>query len=176
VEEGEWGSLPVEVKELASLPRPMVVMRFRPAWVYIDGVREFGRFFCATMFGAPAVAERARIVIQETLENAVKYSTDSPESELELVIQSDDENMEISVSSIPDAAHLMRLRADLSDIHSLAPEQAYLAAFLRAAAEPDESSRLGLARIRYEGGVELSMQEQEGGRIRIIAKGKLWEA
>jgi hypothetical protein len=39
--------------------------------------------------------------------------------------------------------------------------------------EPDQSSRLGLARIRYEGGVELSMMEQEGGRIRVTATGKL---
>lgn len=152
---------------------PIVFMRFRPAWAYIDGIREFGRFFCATTFGTPELAERARLVIQEALENAIKYSTDSPESELELCIQSDGDNIEISVSSLPDAAHVERLKSELSDIHSLAPEQAYLAAFLRASMEPDQSSRLGLARIRYEGGVELSMMEQEGGRIRVTATGKL---
>jgi hypothetical protein len=160
-------------KEVKSEARPIVFMRFRPAWAYIDGIREFGRFFCATTFGTPELAERARLVIQEALENAVKYSTDSAESELELLIQSDGNNIEISVSSMPDVKHVERLKAELSDIHSLAPEQAYLAAFLRAAEEPDQSSRLGLARIRYEGGVELSMQEQEGGRIRVTATGKL---
>ncbi|MGH7437569.1 MAG: hypothetical protein ACRENE_17975, partial [Polyangiaceae bacterium] len=63
-------------------------MRFRPAWAYIDGIREFGRFFCEVTFGTSELAERARLVLQEALENAVKYSTDSAESELELSIHS----------------------------------------------------------------------------------------
>jgi anti-sigma regulatory factor (Ser/Thr protein kinase) len=154
--------------------RPAVFMRFRPAWSYIDGIREFGRFFCQTTFGTPELAERACVVIQEALENAVKYSSQGKEGgELELMIQSDGTNLEISVSSLPDAAHLAQLREELSDLHTLAPEQAYLAAFLRAANEQEKSSRLGLARIRYEGGLEVSLQEQEGGRIRITATGKL---
>ncbi|MGH7435251.1 MAG: hypothetical protein ACRENE_06225, partial [Polyangiaceae bacterium] len=86
---------------------------------------------------------------------------------------SDGAKLEIAISSLPDAAHVARLRSELSDIHSLNPEQAYLAAFLRAANDPEAESRLGLARIRYEGGVELSLQEQEGGRIRVTATGKL---
>jgi len=154
-------------------PQLLVFMRFRPAWAYIDGIREFGRFFCATTFNAPELAERARVVIHEALENAVKYSTDAPDGELELSIRKDGGDLEIAVSSLPDAQHVKRLREELRDLHSLAPEEAYLAAFMRAAEEPDESSRLGLARIRYEGGVELSIHEEEGGRIRVTARGKL---
>lgn len=153
--------------------QPVVFMRFRPAWAYIDGIREFGRFFCATTFGTPELAERACLVIHEALENAVKYSTQSPESELELLIRSDGDRIEISVSSLPDAVHVEWLKSELSGLHSLDPEQAYLAAFLRASSEPEASSRLGLARIRYEGGVELSMVEEDGGRIRVTATGKL---
>jgi hypothetical protein len=160
-------------KASGGVLQPMVFMRFRPAWAYIDGIREFGRFFCATTFGTPKLAERARLVIQEALENAVKYSTQSPESELELLIQSDGQQIEISVSSLPDAGHLKWLKSELSGLHSLDPEQAYLAAFLRASNEPEASSRLGLARIRYEGGVELTMVEEDGGRIRVTATGKL---
>ena len=65
-------------------PTPLVFMRFRPAWAYIDGIREFGKFFCQTTFGTQELADRACVVIQETLENAVKYSTNSDDSELEL--------------------------------------------------------------------------------------------
>ncbi len=65
------------------------------------------------------------------------------------------------------------LSEELNGIQTLDPEQAYLAAFIRASNEPEASARLGLARIRYEGGVELSMQEESGGRIRITATGKL---
>ncbi|MES1177348.1 MAG: hypothetical protein ABUL62_23700 [Myxococcales bacterium] len=154
-------------------PYPLVFMRFRPAWAYIDGIREFGRFFCQTTFGTQELADRACVVIQETLENAVKYSTNTPDSELELSIESDGLSIEFSVSSHPDASHLSSLREELNGLQTLDPEQAYLAAFIRASNEPEASARLGLARIRYEGGVELSMKEEAGGRIRITARGNL---
>ncbi|HEX6271687.1 MAG TPA: hypothetical protein VFZ53_01540 [Polyangiaceae bacterium] len=153
--------------------RPLVSMRFRPAWAYIDGIREFGRFFCETTFGAPDLAERACVIIQETLENAIKYSTKGPNSELELLILAEHGQIEFSVSSLPDPAHIQNLRNELKGLDKLAPEEAYLAAFLRAAREPENSGRLGLARVRYEGNVELSMKEEDGGRIRITALGRL---
>ena len=157
----------------ATSPHPLVFMRFRPAWAYIDGIREFARFFCETTFGTPELAERARLVIQETLENAVKYSTNAPDSELELSIESDGRKIEFSITSLPDAAHAKSLREELSGIHALDPEKAYLAAFKRASDDPDASPRLGLARIRYEGGVELSLKEVENGRLRVTATGKV---
>lgn len=153
--------------------KPLVLMRFRPAWAYIDGIREFGRFFCETTFGTPELAERARVILQETLENAVKYSSDGADSELELSISADAERIEFSVASTPDPAHMATLRSELSSISKLAPEEAYLAAFVRAAGDPDAASRIGLARIRYEGNVELSLSEESGGRIRITAAGSL---
>jgi hypothetical protein len=152
---------------------PLVFMRFRPAWAYIDGIREFGRFFCETTFGTPELAERARVIIQETLENAVKYSSTSAEAELELLIKSDGTNIEFQVSSLPDAAHAQALMSELQGIHAQDPEAAYLAAFQRASDEPWASARLGIARMRYEGGVELSVREEASGRIRVTATGKL---
>jgi two-component sensor histidine kinase len=153
--------------------RPLVSMRFRPAWAYIDGIREFGRFFCETTFGTPDLAERACVIIQETLENAIKYSTKGPNSELELLIQAESGKIEFSVSSLPDPAHIANLRSELTGLDKLAPEEAYVAAFLRAALEPENSGRLGLARIRYEGNIELSLKEEDGGRLRITALGRL---
>jgi hypothetical protein len=148
-------------------------MRFRPVWTYIDGVREFCRFFCQTTFGGTDLAERASVVVQETLENAVKYSTGGDQAELELRIENQGENIEFSVASLPDPLHLTTLRNELSNIVAQTPEEAYVAAFLRAAQEPGEASRLGLARIRHEGRTELSLQEEPGGRIRITATGTL---
>lgn len=159
--------------ESARPVQPLVFMRFRPAWTYIDGIREFGRFFCQATFGTPELADRACVIIQEVLENAVKYSTNEADSELELAIDSDGTNILFSVSSPPDQEHLRILREELTGLHALDPQQAYLAAFLRAANEPDAPSRLGLARVRYEGEVELSLVEEPNGRIRLTAKGKL---
>jgi hypothetical protein len=107
--------------------------------------------------------------VQETLENAVKYSGGGDDSELELTIESRGSEIEFSVSSLPDPVHLGTLRDELSSIASQSPEEAYVAAFLRAASEPGAASRLGLARIRHEGKAELSLQEEKNGRIRITA-------
>jgi hypothetical protein len=153
--------------------KPLVLMRFRPAWAYIEGIREFGRFFCETTFGTPELAERARVILQETLENAVKYSTNGSDAELELSISADAQRIEFSVASMPDPEHMANLKRELSTMQKLAPEEAYLAAFVRAAGQPDAASRIGLARIRYEGNVELSLSEESNGRIRITAAGSL---
>jgi hypothetical protein len=165
--------LPIDPTTSVTGSRPLVFMRFRPAWAYIEGIREFARFFCETTFGAPEVAERARVIIQETLENAVKYSSKRPEYELRLSIGAENGTIEFSVSSVPDEAHVGSLRKEISSLLELDPEAAYLAAFRRAADEPTASARLGLARIRYEGGVELSVTDEDEGRIRMTARGKL---
>ena len=166
-------SIQRDAPQLAGVPGSLVLMRFRPAWAYIDGIREFGRIFCKTTFENEDLAERACVIIQETLENAVKYSSESPHSELELEIHADGEQIVFSVASLPDPAHVERLRAELIGIHALDPAQAYMAAFQRASDEPDAASRLGLARVRFEGNVELALKEEGGGRIRITATGKL---
>ena len=121
----------------------------------------------------PDLAERACVIIQETLENAIKYSRKGPNTELELSIVAEHGKIEFSVSSLPDPGHVRNLRSELIGLDKLDPEEAYLAAFLRAAREPDTTGRLGLARIRYEGNAELSLKDEGGGRIRITARGRL---
>jgi hypothetical protein len=151
---------------------PLIFMRFRPAWAYLDGVREFCRFFCEATYPQKDLAERVRVVLQETLENAIKYSTPGQQSELELEVHADPERFLITVTSRPDPRHLQTLKNELSHLAMLDPEAAYLAAFVRAANEPDAPARLGLARMRYEARFELHLAEQIDGRVRITASGK----
>jgi hypothetical protein len=156
-----------------SSGEPIVFMRFRPAWAYIEGIRGFCRFFCETTYAQPDLAERAQMVMQETLENAVKYSTPGALSELEIEITSADDNLRIAITSRPAPEHLAKLKQELEFITSLDPEAAYLAAFMRAANEPAAPARLGLARMRYEGRFELYLNEEADGRARVTAVGKL---
>lgn len=112
-------------------------------------------------------------MIQETLENAVKYSDRQTLNEVELSISLDGEHLEISVCSSPSPEHLGALKQELEQLYQQAPEQAYLAAFERAARDPEASARLGLARLRYECGAELSVVEESNRRIRVSAKALL---
>jgi hypothetical protein len=153
--------------------RPLVYMRLRPIWTYIDGVRDFTGFFCKHTFAEPKLAQRAQVVMQETLENAIKYSLRGPDSELEISITSTGADLCIAVASTPDPDHLQRLRNELQEIARKEPRQAYVEAFARAAVSPDASAQLGLARIRFEGQAELYLEEQDNGRIRIVATGAL---
>jgi hypothetical protein len=166
-------SLLNELSSAQSTESPLVYMRFRPAWAYIDGIRDFGRFFCETTFTERAVADQACTVLQETLENAVKYSSKKVGNELELAIASDGTYLKISITSAPDANHLGNLKAELAALYSQEPEAAYLSAFERAAQDPDAASRLGLARIRYEGRADLDVTELVDGRICVTACARL---
>jgi hypothetical protein len=156
----------------SSTVEPLIFLRFRPAWAYIDGVREFCRFFCEATYPQKDLAERARVVLQETLENAVKYSTPGQLSELELEVHADKDAFRISITSRPDPQHLQTLKDELSHLTMLDPEAAYIAAFFRAAKEPEAPARLGLARMRYEARFELHLDEESDGRVRIVAVGK----
>jgi hypothetical protein len=148
----------------------MIYMRFRPAWTYIDAIREFGRAFCASAFGQTEVGERVQVVIQEALENVVKYSLQGTNSEMTISVSLEPTEIEIAVTSCPDPAHADYLRKEIESIRDQDPEEAYLAAFQRAADNPEAASRLGLARMRLEGRVELSVAEAADGRISVIAR------
>ncbi len=165
-------TLKVPFPESSLHNQPLVFLRFRPAWAYIEGVREFGRFFCHTTFNQAELAERAQMVIQEILENAVKYS-DGEFSELEIRIGSEDGQLKIAIGSRPDPQHLEELRSELESLKSLTPEEAYFAAFTRAANDTSERARLGLARMRYEGQFELHLAEEDDGRVCVTAVGSL---
>ncbi len=155
-------------------PAPLLVsLTFRPIWAYIDGVREFGRFFCEKTFKQPELAERAQVVLQETLENAVKYASLDKDNKLEIEIASDGSELQISTLSHPDPAHLQSLREEIEMLRKFDPEAAFIAAFARAAREPGTPARLGLARMRFESQFELQVCEGPNGCVRVTAVGKL---
>jgi len=149
----------------------LIEVRFKPLWEYIEAIRHLGHSLCQATFGTNAVSERAQLIIQEALENAVKYSRDGAMSDLEILISSSGDCIEITVGSTPTPEDLASLREELKWICSTDPQTAYLEAFRRAADNPEGPARLGLARMRCEGGVELSMVESGDGRIRLTARG-----
>jgi len=150
-------------------PESLAVLRFRPSSAYVDGIRELGRFFCERTFADVELAERARMALQETLENAVKYSAEGGGGEVEVGLRAAAGELTITCTSQPEPSHLATLRAELAQLRLFDAEAAYLVALQRAAQEPQASARLGLARMRFEGRFELELEEVAGGRIRLRA-------
>jgi hypothetical protein len=150
-----------------------VSLKFRPLWAYIDGIREFCAFFCEATFGDPEMVERFRIVSHEALENAVKYSAAPAEDEVELEIYADEKHVNLTIINTASPEDIKILKEELGIVYSQAAEQAYAEAIERAMTLPEDSSRLGLARMRAEGRVELSIEEEDAGRLRLTAKAEL---
>ena len=145
----------------------LVYVRFRPAWAYLDAIREFTSIFCKTTFDDD-MAERARMVIHEMLENAIKYSE---EVDLEVTLTRAAAGVELAVTSRPLAQHLAHLRKELTALFQLPAEEAFMRAMERAADLPNGEARLGLARVRLEGRFDLSVEELDDGRVRLVARG-----
>jgi hypothetical protein len=158
---------------LPEMPGRLVYMRCRSAWAYIDGIREFGQFFFEHSIAEVSVPERVTMIIQETLENAIKYSVRTADAEVDLSLAVEDDFFVVTVGSTPSPEHLGVLREELAILNAQSPEDAYVAAFARAASDENAGSRIGLARVRLEGNAELCLDELANGRITITARGPL---
>jgi hypothetical protein len=64
--------------------------------------------------------------------------------------------------------HINELQGEMKDICKKNPEDAYMAKLMEAANRTDGKSQLGLARIRYETGAELTVSIN-GNRVRVDA-------
>jgi hypothetical protein len=151
---------------------PIVQLKLRPMWRHVDGIRKFCDFFTSESFDNHTLGERVGVVIHELTENAIKYSHGGDSAELELLIRRDDEQIEIVVANSPAPEHLPALRAAFEALSAAPAEEAYVAAMRRAAALPEGQSGLGLARVRHDCDVELSLSIDDD-LARITAKGKL---
>ena len=157
---------------MASRSDRYVSLRFRPLWVYIEGIREFCAQYCQVTFGNPELVERFRIVSHEALENAVRLSADADNDEVTVELFSDGRSVVMSVTNSASRKDAGVLKQELEVVYQKSPSQSYSDAIGRALATPDGSTRLGLARMRAEGQVDLELK-QDGGRIQLVARATL---
>jgi hypothetical protein len=149
-----------------------VRVRFPSDWEFVDRVREFGGSFCEKAFAA-GIADRVRVVIQEALESAMRHPSASLRREVELTIASEGKYLEIEITCLPGSDHIARLKRDVATVYSLPPRQAFIDALGHPGADPGNLERVGLARMRYEGAMDLVAEERQDGSLRFTAKGLL---
>jgi hypothetical protein len=130
--------------ENVDLLRTSVLNCFTAVFREMDGVHAFA------------------MIAAELLENAIKYGNWTDETKcLHLRVWGDEDTARVEVEnpvdvSSPDVGDLMRTMDWLKDFGSA--EDAYKARLLEVAMSPRGVSKLGLARIAYEGNCSLTAQ------------------
>ena len=154
-------SAPVSAPRPAPEPEPRdsIELRFEPRWTHIDCVRRFVAGFFLIGLADRDRAERISMATSELLENAVKYSA---EEAVTVSIRSFDGEVEVRVTNAADDTQQSALRREFALATAGDAEKTYLARMRESALAGGGSGRLGLARIRYEGGARLRLETRPG--------------
>lgn len=159
--------------------RLIIDMPVRNEWSNVELVRTAILNCFAAVFVDLDECRKVATVISELLENAIKYGAwDHPgeANALHLAITGEDQRVLVSVEHPvdPRSAHVAYLQKTLAWLATFSrPEEAYRARLNQFAAESEGfeagTSRLGLARIAYEGNCALSA-EVDGRTLRVRAE------
>ncbi|MGE0788277.1 MAG: hypothetical protein AB7S26_21570 [Sandaracinaceae bacterium] len=142
-------------------------MRLQPEWDSIDPLRHYTLLHATQHFGKDTGA-RVALVAHELLENAVKYGMPGVDIQLEVRFPTSGHGFEVRVSNEAVASRGELLRRELERLMSMEAAPAYIDAIRRTRRLVTGSCGIGLARIRSEVGVELSV-ENEGARLTVVA-------
>jgi hypothetical protein len=140
-----------------SKPDGYIELRFGPRWKYIAVVRSFIQSFMALSLQNTTKADHVAMAASELLENAVKYAAGE-----DITVAADvflkNENVSIAVSNEASPEAIEVLRSLFQKVKKGDPLEAYMTQMREAAVRKDGQSQLGLARIRYETGMDMQLK------------------
>jgi len=151
--------------------RPIYLMlRMKPPWVFVDEIRRFVESFCSCACPGQSREAQIALAVHELMQNAIPQAGGE---DVDLTLQVDPlaNRIEIAVSNpcADDQFHEL-----LARVERLNAEPDALRSYLKAMSEAPATARggLGLARIRFEAQLELSVL-REGRRVSVLARGPL---
>jgi anti-sigma regulatory factor (Ser/Thr protein kinase) len=145
-----------------------LILRMRPPWVFIDELRRFVESFCACACPDANREAQLALAVHELTQNAVHHGE---EIELKLEVDATRDRVSVSVTNPCTDETYAALAARLDRMND---EKDALAHYLTAMRETPVSTRggLGLARVRFEAQLELSVS-RNGGELTVHASGPL---
>jgi anti-sigma regulatory factor (Ser/Thr protein kinase) len=147
-----------------------LTLRMRPPWVFIDEIRRFVESFCACACPHENREAQLALAVHELMQNAIASSHDE-DVELTLEVDPPVDRVAVTVSNHGTEQEYQALRERIERMNH---EPDALKHYLKAMTETPVSSRggLGLARVRFEAQLELSVA-RSGGRMSVFASGPL---
>jgi len=142
-------------------------LQIQPQSRMVSIVRRFVEESFEKLVGDPEAVFRVSLAVHELLENAAKYAV-GDKTGLTVHFESNGSAARIKLTNQTTPEHIERLRACIAEIQSSKePFALYQTLMRRTFGVPDESG-LGLARIRAEGELDLSL-EIDGTMVTITA-------
>jgi hypothetical protein len=132
-------------------------------------VRRFVEESFERLVGDVEAVHRISLAVHELLENAAKYSVGS-RTALTVFFDPAAASALIRLTNETTPEHIARLRVCVEAIQAAAEPFLHYQHLMRRAVGYDDESGLGLARIRAEGDLDLSL-EIDGSMVTIVASG-----
>lgn len=132
-----------------------LAVQFLPSWGEIEPLRAYVESCARNQ--TVALSERTGMVVQELLENAVKYGDPGTSVELRVSMSPGRKAIEIVVSNRAHPSRVTLLQKEFERIDA-APKDAFNTALQRLPKLPPGTSMLGLSRIAAEASIRLKVE------------------
>jgi hypothetical protein len=155
---------------------PCFTLSFRPNTALVSSVRRFVAEFYDCWL-PPEMTSQVALASHELLENAVQHSSDGEtEVHIEISLVGEGRTVCIRTRNAASPENLEVLRAAFAELEAATDPEAYYQQLMRATAKRTEGSGLGLARIRAETGLAMTLDVADGqvsisARIETQARG-----
>jgi hypothetical protein len=142
-------------------------LEFTPDWRFLRQLRTFVSHMVTVRTQDPDLAARVGMAVTELAENAIKYSV-SQHAFLRIQVEN---NSVVRVEAENEAAEdqIAELKRIMDQVNEGDSTEAYMRALLAAAESDAAQSKVGLARVRFEGQMVLRV-ELAPPKIRVIAE------
>ena len=142
-------------------------LQIQPQPRMVSIVRRFVEESFEKLVGDPEAVFRVSMAVHELLENAAKYSI-GDKTDISVHFESNGCAAKIKLTNQSTPEHIARLRASIQEIQPSREPLALYQSLMRRKAGLQAESGLGLARIRAEGELNLSL-EIDGSMVTITA-------
>jgi len=157
-------------RELFAMPQPPTLsfgLQLQPPPRMVSVVRRFVEESFQHLVGDTDAVHRVSLAVHELLENAAKYAV-GDRTGLTVRFEADGPGTSVRLTNQSTPEHIARLRACIDAISAAEEPFAHYQNLMRRSLGVESESGLGLARIRAEGALHLSL-EVEGTMVTIVA-------